>query len=516
MKSQNVAFIVGALICTLFVPAISQSADDWVEIKDPAELRALYSNKTIRGTAVTSNFSFVAHFSADGRGILMQGDKKIPRTWAIKGNDQVCITDVAGTNCWGYWRQRDNRSLIKVMNIENGWTYTAKVEDGIPPFDTAAASTAPAAAAADPPLEDLYRSQDAWLCRPGRQDICAGDQSSTIIARDGSMTRESWKPDPAAPIDCFYVYPTISDDPRGNSSLIPGTGEKRAVEQQFARFASVCRPYAPMYRQITIAALRSLFAGNPIPMDAALGYRDVLAAWKDYLKFDNQGRGVVLIGHSQGSRMLVELMRREIDGNAVQSHLVSALILGFNLEVPKGSDVGGTFKQIPLCRSASQTGCVVAHVSFRESSPPPANALYGRAKTPNTDVACTDPVALSGVELRSYIPVRSNLLGQGAIQEAWIKMATQVETPFVSLPGLINAKCVNDGQASYLAVSLHPGPQDARPADIPGDMVSGGKILDNWGIHMIDVNVAMGNLLNIVRGQSAAYLSKNAKQAKSD
>lgn len=372
------------------------------------------------------------------------------------------------------------------------------------------------AAAADETQENVYRSPDAWLCRPGRQDICAGDLGSTIVARDGSMTRESWKPDAAAPIDCFYIYPTISDDPHGNSSLIPGAGEKRAVEQQFARFASVCRPYAPMYRQVTLAGLRSVMSGQPIPMDSTLGYRDVLAAWRDYLKYDNQGRGVVLIGHSQGARMLMELMRQEIDGSALQSRLVSALILGFNVEVPKGSDVGGTFKQIPLCKSASQTGCVIAHVSFRASSPPPANARFGRSKAPDMVVACTDPVALSGAELRSYLPLRSNLLGQGASQDDWAKMAAQVDTPFVSLPGLIGAKCVNDGQASYLAVSLHANPEDARPADIPGDIVAGGKRYDDWGLHLIDVNLALGNLLDIVRRQSAAHLSKSAPQAKGE
>lgn len=372
------------------------------------------------------------------------------------------------------------------------------------------------AAAADETQENVYRSPDTWLCRPGRQDICAGDLGSTIVARDGSMTRESWKPDAAAPIDCFYVYPTISDDPHGNSGLIPGAGERRAVEQQFARFASVCRPYAPMYRQITLAGLRSVMSGQPIPMDSTLGYRDVLAAWRDYLKYDNQGRGVVLIGHSQGSRMLMELIRQEIDGSALQSRLVSALILGFNVEVPKGSDIGGTFKQIPLCKSANQTGCVIAHVSFRASSPPPSNARFGRSKAPDMDVACTDPVALSGAELRSYLPLRSNLLGQRATQDDWTKMATQVDTPFVSLPGLIGAKCVNDGQASYLAVSLHANPQDARPADIPGDIVAGGKRYDDWGLHLIDVNLAMGNLLDIVRRQAVAYVSKSAQQAKGD
>ncbi len=372
------------------------------------------------------------------------------------------------------------------------------------------------AAAADGNPEDVYRSPDTWLCRPGRHDLCAGDQSSTIVSRDGSMTLENWKPDPAAPIDCFYVYPTISDDPHGNSGLVPGAGEKRAVEQQFARFASVCRPYAPMYRQITLAGLSSIFTGRPLPMDSKLGYRDVLAAWKDYLKYDNQGRGVVLIGHSQGSRMLVDLMRNEIDGSAVQSRLVSALILGWNIEVPKGGDAGGSFKQIPLCRSAIQTGCVITYESFRANAPlPSSSSLFGRTRTPNMVVGCTDPVALSGEELRAYLPVQSNLLGSGASQGDWVKMVAQVKTPFVSLPGLLDANCVS-GEASYLAVSLHANPQDARPADVPGDIVIGGKVLDDWGLHLIDMNVAMGNLLDIVRRQSAAYLSNGTQKNKND
>jgi len=51
--------------------------------------------------------------------------------------------------------------------------------------------------------------------------------------------------------------------------------------------------------------------GKPIPLDPELGFRDVLAAWTHYLRYDNHGRSVVLIGHSQGSRMLMRLIRRK-------------------------------------------------------------------------------------------------------------------------------------------------------------------------------------------------------------
>ena len=90
----------------------------------------------------------------------------------------------------------------------------------------------------------------------------------------------------------------------------------------------------------------------------------------------SKGRGVVLIGHSQGSGVLTQLIANEIDGKPAQKQLISALLLGTNLPVLKGQDTG-TFKSIPLCKSPSQTGCAVAYVSFRETSPPPKGSRFG-------------------------------------------------------------------------------------------------------------------------------------------
>src|SRR5208283_3468442 len=75
---------------------------------------------------------------------------------------------------------------------------------------------------------DVYANSDAWLCRPGRQDACAVDQHATIVAADGRLTRESFHADPDAPIDCFYVYPTVSNEPGGNSDRVIGPEQKRA------------------------------------------------------------------------------------------------------------------------------------------------------------------------------------------------------------------------------------------------------------------------------------------------
>ena len=353
-----------------------------------------------------------------------------------------------------------------------------------------------------------YAEESAWLCKPGRNDLCAGGQDATVLAADGTATREAWRPNQAAPIDCFYVYPTISDAKTGNSTLAAGAGEQRAVQQQFARFASVCRPFAPMYRQVTLAGLVSAMSGNPLPIEPDLNYRDVAAAWQHYLRHENRGRGVVLVGHSQGARMLAQLIQREIEGKPVQAQLVSALLIGYNFEVPVGADVGGTLRQVPLCRSADQVGCVVGYVSFRGSAPPPANTRFGKAATPGMRVACTDPATLTRSPLRGYYDARANLLGAPLDQPEWAA-ARALPTRFVALPGLAQSRCVEREGVSYLAVDYGGTPQ-RRPADVPGDLYASasGQLMRDWGLHLVDVNLAQGNLLELVRSQGAAYLRR--------
>src|SRR4029434_818315 len=178
------------------------------------------------------------------------------------------------------------------------------------------------------PAKNDYSKAETWLCRPGRHDACDVDLTTTVISANGKLAREQWAANPKAPIDCFYVYPTVSLDPTPNSDMVAGEEELSVVRVQAARFGSQCRVFAPLYRQVTLAALRSVLAGRNANVDRNLAYNDVLDAWNYYLKNDNQGRGIVLIGHSQGSMVLTELIKREIDGKPIQKQLISALLLG--------------------------------------------------------------------------------------------------------------------------------------------------------------------------------------------
>jgi hypothetical protein len=351
-----------------------------------------------------------------------------------------------------------------------------------------------------------YRQPANWLCRPGHNEACEQDLDTTVIAADGRRTIERFAAAKAPKFDCFYVYPTISNDPGGNSDLVPGVEERRVVQFQAARFGAKCRLFAPMYRQVTLTALRSMIGGATPAIDRDLAYRDVKAAWDDYLAHDNQGRGVVLIGHSQGSLILTQLLKREIDGKPAADHLISAMLIGSSVPVPEGKDVGGLYNTIPLCRSAAQSGCIVTYASFRADSPPPADSRFGKGDRPGIEAGCTNPSALGGGKAVSqpYLAATGSMLGEGQTPP-WTSDGKPVTTPFVRAPGLVSTECVRRDGFNYLAVAVNADPADPRTDKIAGDVVAGTQILKNWGLHLIDMNLAQGDLVTLADSQAKAW-----------
>ena len=383
-----------------------------------------------------------------------------------------------------------------------------------------AVSLSPIAAraqASGPLRPNDYADKSSWLCWPGAAlNACKVDLDTTVVKADGATHVEHFVADPHPPIDCFYVYPTVSNDPGTLSTMKVEAEETRVVAQQFARLGASCRLFAPMYRQFTLTALRasmlaptSAAATAPRPITP---YTDVRDAWNYYLAHENNGRGVVLVGHSQGSGLLVQLIKMEIDGKPSQARMVSAILMGTNLVVPSGADVGGDFKAVPLCHAADQTGCAIAYASFRETSPPPANSRFGRPRTPTPGgtAACVNLASLTGGSgaLHSYFPATGDLVTERPATSAPWVVGKTIDTPFVSVPGLLTAHCVSTPEFNYLAIHTNdtPGP---RAHDVPGDIVVGDRILKDWGLHVIDANLAMGNLVDIVHGEGGAWIAKH-------
>ena len=299
----------------------------------------------------------------------------------------------------------------------------------------------------------------------------------------------------AKKFDCFYVYPTVSAEASLNSDLAIQKEESDIANGQASQFSSVCNVWAPMYRQATQAALGDGEAFTSEVINTA--YDSLLAAWKDYLAHDNHGHPVVFIGHSQGAAMLIKLLRSQIDRSPrLRKKLVSAILLGGNVQVAKGSDVGGSFRHIPTCASASQTGCVIAYSTF--ASEPGRDAAVGRpgqgvsvmsGQTARfaQQVACVNPATFSS-KAGDLVPMYPTVL----------HLVAGVVTPWTAFPQLYSAQCMRQGGVGWLQVHrIRPATQDFRPI-----VTNGGPV---WGYHTDDLNLTLGNLLLDVAYEEASY-----------
>ncbi|MEO5973391.1 MAG: DUF3089 domain-containing protein [Sphingomicrobium sp.] len=358
---------------------------------------------------------------------------------------------------------------------------------------------APAQTPAAPAAID-YAKPANWLCLPGRADICSTPLATTALNPNGygSTGQSVVAADP--PLDCFYVYPTVSRDRGLNSDLMVSAAEEKfATQAQLARLSGACRPFAPIYRQMTVGAIAAMATGADIAPAARLAYGDVAAAWKNYLATRNRGRPFVLVGHSQGSALLQQLIANEIEGEPVARQMKLAIIPGFNLLVPQGKLVGGTFRSTPLCSRPGETGCVLSWTSFRERNVPPEGAIFGIAPAPGMTIACTNPArpgSRAWEALDSYFYARSALPVPGG-PIMWSSQGPP-PSPWLRTAGLVSARCVNDGRRGYLAVRTNADPADQRTDRIGGEVGLMGFFIPGWGMHLADMAIAQGDILRLV------------------
>ena len=361
----------------------------------------------------------------------------------------------------------------------------------------AAFSTAPATAQPSTAPAVDYAQDGNWLCLPNRKDICAVPLATTDLPATGYAARTIATPAANPAVDCFYVYPTVSHDPGLNSDLtVSDSEEKLAAQNQFARFGSVCRTFAPIYRQMTTGAITAVFIGGDIREAARIAYGDVSRAWHQYLATRNANRPFVLIGHSQGSLMLQQLLANEIEGRPEAKRMLLAIIPGYNVLIPQGKRVGGTFKSTPLCSRKGETGCVLAWSSYRIANEPPEGALFGYAAQPGMTVACTNPASPGATDWRtldSYWNGRSTASVPGG-PIAWSSEGPP-PTPFLHTTDLVSARCVNDGPRGTLSIRTETVPGQRRTDRIGGEVGMMGFFLPGWGMHLNDIGEAQGDLI---------------------
>lgn len=336
-----------------------------------------------------------------------------------------------------------------------------------------------------------------WLCRPGvTPDPCSGDLTSTVVSAGGGRTTEPASSATRSGFDCFFVYPTVSTESGANANLDIQPAETAAAEAEASRFSQVCTVWAPMYRQRTLASIAEGLGADP--RANAVAYASLLSAWRSFIEHDDDDRPIVFIGHSQGAAMLILLLRQVVeDDPAVRKRIVSAILLGGNVQVPDGKREGGTFAHLPTCASPDEFGCVIAYSSF--PGEPPGDALFGR---PGQGVSLQ-----SGQRSKKGEVVCVNPADVGSTKAAPLHTYFHLATPdslghlWVAYHGALTGRCMTRGGASWLQISPVPG-----WSSFPALSEVGGA---QWGYHVYDAALALGDLVADVRSEERAFTDRS-------
>lgn len=165
--------------------------------------------------------------------------------------------------------------------------------------------------------------------------------------------------------DVFYVYPTLFTDKNDTNWNIAIEDKNQrdqvlevAVKNQASTWANAGQLYVPYYRQAHIRSYSHLEGRGRAAL--MLAYADVKAAFEYYLEHYNNGRAIILAGHSQGSTHLTLLLKDFFDGKPLQHQLVAAYLPGIGIQPNE-------FKTIPLLTHPDSTGGYVTWNTFKKN-----------------------------------------------------------------------------------------------------------------------------------------------------
>ena len=266
-------------------------------------------------------------------------------------------------------------------------------------------------------------------------------------------------------------------------------------------FSTVCDVYAPMYRQVTLNGDQSSYNSQ-----VETAYKSAKAAFRDYLKNYNDGRGFIMIGHSQGSAHTARLIDELVDTNAkLRKRFVGAIAPGANISVPIGEAVGGLFDHVPACTEVGEYGCVIAFSTYNDV--PGANAEFSRVDAgywiypesrPDSsefEVMCTEPGPARRRRRHARAAGQLRLPVRGAGKRDRGPMAW----PARLLQGRMQA-----AGRRPLAEPVQGRPRGRYAAGPRRGRGSGSNY------HVPEVNLAEGNLLTIAQLQTDSYEARIA------
>ena len=169
-----------------------------------------------------------------------------------------------------------------------------------------------------------YSQVDSWAVLPEKQ-------SAGLQAVIGDTK-------PLAGVAVFFLYPTLFTDPKEegwNADIYTEQIRKGvddfAVKYQASAWAKSGRLFVPYYRQTHYRVFVPPYDQKGRPA-WELSYADIKAAFEYYLTHHNQGNGIIIASHSQGTLHAKRLVREYFDGKPLQKQLVAAYLVGARIQ----------------------------------------------------------------------------------------------------------------------------------------------------------------------------------------
>lgn len=321
---------------------------------------------------------------------------------------------------------------------------------------------------------NAYDKADMWLARPDKV------QDNPALWTPAGFT-DTPSPQKAA---VFFIHPTSYITTFGNAHWNARIGDKEAdatarrfVAGQASAFNAAGNIWAPRYRQANYGAFLTQGAEGDKALAAA--YRDVTQAFAAFLKANPTGP-LILAGHSQGSRHLLQLVREQVAGKPVADRVAAVYAVGWPVSVEADLPALG----LPACARRDQAHCIVSWQSYAEPADPSAVVESFERKTgytgkprKGTHMLCTNPItgAFNGAA-----PASAN---KGTLD------AREEGKPPRLLAGVVPARCDTSG------VLMIGEPVDMGPFTLPGN-----------NYHVYDYSLFWGNVREDARQRLAAFV----------
>ena len=127
MKWIQIVVMSVLLSMSTISPAL---CNEWIPVRGAETLKNYMSSLKVKRTLPNGEISRGEYFP-DGTGTLYAWGAQIPRTWEIKGDDQVCVTARGETICYQLERNSDNPNLYRAHDVATGRVAEFEVSEGI-------------------------------------------------------------------------------------------------------------------------------------------------------------------------------------------------------------------------------------------------------------------------------------------------------------------------------------------------------------------------------------------------